>query len=210
MGNTQCPTQEQPLCKKALLKNVKPPTARYVISSTEGRMRPFAPAADISSCWTSTTFSNFKVTALFAVHSHIAWWPAHACGKYDVRGRRLLMPSKGPVEWPASPGSLPQRGLWPVLAAECSTPNSFCSLLYAETNLGGTLQLLVDLKFLAGAFSPLVKAPHEASIAACRQLITEQAVALAQGQSDEPDPLAERLDAWLDSCEVSCKLPLKT
>ncbi len=60
----------------------------------------------------------------------------------------------------------------------------------------------MDLKFLAGAFSPLVKAPHEASISECRQLITDQAVALAQGEGDEPDPLAERLGAWLDSCEV--------
>ena len=82
-------------------------------------------------------------------------------------------------------------------------------MLCAETNLGGALQLLVDLKFLAGAFSPLVKAPHEASITECRQLITEQAVALAEGKGDEADPLAERLDAWLDSCEVSCSLSLK-
>lgn len=81
--------------------------------------------------------------------------------------------------------------------------------MHAEINLGGTLQLLVDLKFLAGAFSPLVKAPHEASIAACQQLITEQAVALAQGKREEPDPLAEQLDAWLDSCEVSDILSIK-
>ena len=77
-------------------------------------------------------------------------------------------------------------------------------MLGAETNLGGTLQLLVDLNFLAGAFSPLVKGPHEASIAACRQLITEQAAAIAQGTGEQPDPLADRLDAWLASCEVSC------
>ena len=76
-------------------------------------------------------------------------------------------------------------------------------MLRAETNLGGTLQLLVDLKFLAGAFSPLVKAPHEASIAACKQLITDQAVDIAEGRGERPDPLAERLDAWLASCEVS-------
>ena len=76
----------------------------------------------------------------------------------------------------------------------------------AETNLGGTLQLLVDLKFLAGAFSPLVKAPHEASISACRQTIVDQAVALAKGQGEREDPLAERLEEWLSSCEVSCRL----
>ena len=76
----------------------------------------------------------------------------------------------------------------------------------AETNLGGTLQLLVDLKFLAGAFSPLVKAPHEASISACRQSIVDQAVALAKGQGEREDPLAERLEEWLSSCEVSCRL----
>ena len=77
----------------------------------------------------------------------------------------------------------------------------------AETNLGGTLQLLVDLKFLAGAFSPLVKAPHEASISACRQSIMDQAVTLAKGQGEREDPLAERLEEWLTSCEVSCRLP---
>lgn len=71
-----------------------------------------------------------------------------------------------------------------------------------ETNLGGTLQLLVDLKFLAGAFSPLVRGPHEAAISACRQLIVEQAAAIAQGNGESQDPLAERLDAWLDSSEV--------
>ncbi len=73
---------------------------------------------------------------------------------------------------------------------------------YAETNLGGTLQLLVDLKFLAGAFSPLVKAPHEASISACRQSIVDQVVALAKGQGEREDPLAENLEEWLCSCEV--------
>ncbi|CAL5224212.1 g6858 [Coccomyxa viridis] len=101
-----------------------------------------------------------------------------------------------------APGLL-RRGLEELLQHLLATFTTILDEQLSETNLGGTLQLLVDLKFLAGAFSPLVKAPHEASIAACRQLITEQAVALAQGQSDEPDPLAERLDAWLDSCEAS-------
>lgn len=81
-------------------------------------------------------------------------------------------------------------------------------LMCAETNLGGTLQFLVDLKFLAGAFSPLVKGPHEASISACYQLITEQAEAIARGQGENHDPLAERLDAWLASSQVSQPLLL--
>ena len=76
--------------------------------------------------------------------------------------------------------------------------------LAAETNLGGSLQLLVDLKFLAGAFSPLVNSQHEASIASCKDLILEQAMAVATGKSEKPDPLAQCLNAWLDSAQVTC------
>jgi hypothetical protein len=59
----------------------------------------------------------------------------------------------------------------------------------AEINLGGTLQLLVDLNFIAGAFSPLVKASHEAVIAATH--------------TEEPDPLVDQLDGWLEAAEVN-------
>ena len=75
--------------------------------------------------------------------------------------------------------------------------------LAAETNLGGTLQLLVDLKFLAGAFSPLVNSQHEASIASCKDHILEQAMAIAEGKGERPDPLAQRLNTWLDAAEVT-------
>ena len=60
----------------------------------------------------------------------------------------------------------------------------------------------MDLKFLAGAFSPLVNSQHEASIASCKDLILEQAMAIAEGKGERPDPLAQRLNAWLDAAEV--------
>ena len=63
---------------------------------------------------------------------------------------------------------------------------------------------MVDLKFLAGAFSPLVNSQHEASIASGKDLILEQAMAIATGKSEKPDPLAQRLNAWLDSAQVTC------
>ena len=62
----------------------------------------------------------------------------------------------------------------------------------------------MDLKFLAGAFSPLVNSQHEASIASGKDLILEQAMAIATGKSEKPDPLAQRLNAWLDSAQVTC------
>ena len=61
----------------------------------------------------------------------------------------------------------------------------------------------MDLKFLAGAFSPLVNSQHEASIASCKDLILEQAMAVATGKSEKPDPLAQRLNTWLDSAQVT-------
>ena len=75
----------------------------------------------------------------------------------------------------------------------------------AEINLGGTLQLLVDLKFIAGAFSPLVKASHEAVIAAARERIVTQALDIAAGEThtEDPDPLVDQLDGWLAAAEVS-------
>ncbi len=73
----------------------------------------------------------------------------------------------------------------------------------AETNLGGTLQLLVDLKFVAGAFSPLVRASHEAVIAAAREKIVAQALAIANDDhGEETDPLLDRLEGWLATAEV--------
>ena len=96
-----------------------------------------------------------------------------------------------------------QRSMWRSFFHLRTLCGNSKLLMCAETNLGGTLQLLVDLKFLAGAFSPLVKGPHEASISACRQLIMEQAEALARGQGEIHDPLAERLAAWLGPSEVS-------
>ena len=101
-----------------------------------------------------------------------------------------------------------QRHMWHIHIHLQSLCRNSKLLMCAETNLGGTLQLLVDLKFLAGAFSPLVKGPHEASISACYQLITEQAEAIARGQGEDHDPLAERLDAWLVSSQVSLLLLL--
>ena len=62
----------------------------------------------------------------------------------------------------------------------------------------------MDLKFLAGAFSPLVNSQHEASVATCKDLILEQAMAIATGKGEKPDPLAQRLSSWLDSAQVTC------
>jgi hypothetical protein len=75
----------------------------------------------------------------------------------------------------------------------------------AEINLGGTLQLLVDLNFIAGAFSPLVKASHEAVIAATRERIVNQALDIVAGEThtEEPDPLVDQLDGWLEAAEVN-------
>jgi hypothetical protein len=75
-------------------------------------------------------------------------------------------------------------------------------LVTAEINLGGTLQLLVDLQYLAGAFSPLLKGRPEGSVAAARETIVAQAVAIAAGEAEEPDPLAPRLEQWLESAKV--------
>ena len=75
----------------------------------------------------------------------------------------------------------------------------------ADINLGGTLQLLVDLQFIAGAFSPLVRASHEAVIAAAREKIVAQALAIAAGDtaSGELDPLSDQLESWLTTAEVT-------
>lgn len=62
----------------------------------------------------------------------------------------------------------------------------------------------MDLQFLAGAFSPLVRASHEAVISAARESIVGRAVALAKGQFDEePDPFKSHLDAWIAATEVT-------
>ena len=61
----------------------------------------------------------------------------------------------------------------------------------------------MDLTFLAGAFSPLVNSQHEASIASCKHIILEQAMAVAQGKVERPDPLAHHLNTWLDTAEVT-------
>ena len=68
----------------------------------------------------------------------------------------------------------------------------------AETNLGGTLQLLVDLQFVAGAFAPLINPGHEATLAASRELVVAQALGMA---GDEPDQAAA-LERWLRGVEV--------
>ncbi len=75
----------------------------------------------------------------------------------------------------------------------------------ADINLGGTLQLLVDLQLIAGAFSPLVRASHEAVIAAAREKIVAQALAIAAGDtvSGELDPLGDQLESWLTAAEVT-------
>ncbi len=61
----------------------------------------------------------------------------------------------------------------------------------------------MDLKFIAGAFSPLVRASHEAVIAAAREKIVAQALAIANDDhGEETDPLLDQLDGWLAAAEV--------
>ncbi len=91
--------------------------------------------------------------------------------------------------------------------------------VHAETSLGGVLQLLVDLQYLAGALSPLVAPSHEAVIGPARELILSRALELAgapskssangrqEKVSNEED--AERLERWLQGVEV-CAMPPRT
>jgi len=84
----------------------------------------------------------------------------------------------------------------PLAEADCVT------LRLTEMNLGGTLQLLLDLQYLAGALSPLVKAQHESVIAAARETIVQQALAIVAQRGADADPLTAQLEAWLQKAEV--------
>ncbi|CAL8463713.1 g3247 [Coccomyxa elongata] len=102
-----------------------------------------------------------------------------------------------------APGLL-RRVLAELLQHTLATFSTVLTEQLPETNLGGTLQLLVDLKFIAGAFSPLVRASHEAVIAAAREMIVTQALAIANDDhGEEPDPLLDQLDGWLAAAEAS-------
>ncbi len=79
----------------------------------------------------------------------------------------------------------------------------------AEANLGGTLQLRVDLEYLDRAFAPLsVRGQHDVIVAAAREATMKQALEIAAGDAgnawdEQPDPLAGgALEAWLASVEV--------
>ncbi|KAK9917910.1 hypothetical protein WJX75_009504 [Coccomyxa subellipsoidea] len=102
-----------------------------------------------------------------------------------------------------APGLL-RRVLAELLQHTLATFSTVLANELPEINLGGTLQLLVDLNFIAGAFSPLVKASHEAVIAATRERIVNQALDIVAGEThtEEPDPLVDQLDGWLEAAEA--------
>ncbi|EIE27758.1 hypothetical protein COCSUDRAFT_64368 [Coccomyxa subellipsoidea C-169] len=103
-----------------------------------------------------------------------------------------------------APGLL-RRVLAELLQHALATFSTVLANELPDINLGGTLQLLVDLQFIAGAFSPLVRASHEAVIAAAREKIVAQALAIAAGDtvSGELDPLGDQLESWLTTAEAA-------
>ena len=81
--------------------------------------------------------------------------------------------------------------------------------LHAEANLGGALQLLVDLQYIAGALSPLAAPSHEAVVTSARELILGHVVGMlgaasgsGSGSNWQSSDEGERLQAWLQGVEV--------
>ena len=76
----------------------------------------------------------------------------------------------------------------------------------AETNLGGALQLLVDLQYIAGALSPLAAPTHDAVVAAARERILRHVLGTLGAGAGGAE--GGRLEAWLQGVEVrACKPP---
>lgn len=97
--------------------------------------------------------------------------------------------------------------IWTIAAFACQryhwvSPNPRSACAGAETNLGGTLQLLVDLQYLAGAFSPLVSPAHEAVIGSARDLILTQALESVSSSGAGAGSAQQQLEQWLQGVEV--------